>query len=298
MRVSSENKCMVSHSRKAAVFNSLSYYNEATAHLIDTNPPMHHRLLEITSHVEKATEALLIGYEVEVLYNFRVGARRIRSILKQIDNHRSRGLRKTWGGFAAVTGPARDWDVFLLTAEPLLAASEFQAFRQLHEAQIVSNHEAVLEMIRSAPWRRHMREWKQFLEQAEENTNVSLDSSATLALALQRAGIALHRALHSNDDHHWHKFRIAVKEVRYVAESAPDDPLAVETTVACRQLQTRLGDWHDTVVQLNLLDELPPAPVHSELEALIQTRQQEFLSQLRADLLDQELFKPHAPETA
>jgi CHAD domain-containing protein len=50
---------------------------------------------------------------------------------------------------------------------------------------------------------------------------------------------------------------------------------------ACKPLQTLLGEWHDTVVQLNLLDELPPAAVHTELAALIFERQAALLSRIR-----------------
>ena len=84
-----------------------------------------------------------------------------------------------------------------------------------------------------------------------------------------------------NEDRRWHKYRIAVKEVRYVAEANAALPGMSEIAESCKPLQTLLGDWHDTVVQLNLLDELPSAAVHDELTALIKERQSGLLSRIR-----------------
>ena len=86
---------------------------------------MHKKLLGLTVGVAQAGESVLSEYDPKQLYAFRVGVRRIRSILKQIDSHRSRRYRKIWGGFAAVTNDARDWDIFLQTAKKLLSTSQY-----------------------------------------------------------------------------------------------------------------------------------------------------------------------------
>ena len=56
----------------------------------------------------------------------------------------------------------------------------------------------------------------------------------------------------------------------------------LQLAAACREQQTLLGDWHDTVVQLNILDELPAAPVHETLAERIRDRKAAFLSELRS----------------
>jgi CHAD domain-containing protein len=247
---------------------------------------MHQQLLELTEKAEHDASKLLTAYDPETLYEFRVGSRRIRSILKHIGSHRARGFRKAWGGFTAVTNEARDWDVFLLTAEKLLTPAEIEAFSSLNRERISSCHEAVTEMLNSALWLRHLDDWKRFLLRAAEDAPAGEHSLAALQLALTGAREALRRALDANDDRHWHKFRIAIKEVRYVADAssvnAANEKQVAEVIVACKTLQALLGDWHDTVVQLNLLEELQAAPVHDRLAELIAERQQQFLTRTRA----------------
>jgi CHAD domain-containing protein len=255
---------------------------------------MHERLLQVTLDLDAAQEALTTGYEADLLYAFRVASRRIRSILKQIDSHRARGLRKTWGGLAAVTGNARDWDVFLVSAEQLLDATSLNQFRAINAALIDFHHEAVLEMVRSRTWQRHRQEWDRFLNEAQEPHDPAEHGAAVLDHALERARRRLKRALKRDTDRAWHKFRIAVKEVRYVAEANPALPGSESLALRCKPLQTLLGDWHDTVVQLSLLDELPPEPVHLELKAAIQARKVELLSHIRATLTGTNPFEPDA----
>jgi CHAD domain-containing protein len=259
---------------------------------------MHLRLIETSKQADEAAAELRSGYTVEALYSFRVAARRIRSLLKQLDNHRSRVLRKAWGGYAAVTGPARDWDVFKISAEKLLSAVEFEHFQDINQKRITSSHDAVLEMLFSAPWRRHMAEWQHFLEQAEEHAE-GVDRQEQSQRTLDRAAVALQTALTIDDDHHWHRFRIAVKEVRYVAEASPDDPAAQKLVEECKEVQSILGAWHDAVVQLTMLAELPPADVHETLRSRVTQTKHEKLAQIRDEAANHPLFsRPDAPGRA
>jgi CHAD domain-containing protein len=260
---------------------------------------MHKKLLELTVGVAQAGENVLSKYDPKQLYAFRVGVRRIRSILKQIDSHRSRRYRKIWGGFAAVTNDARDWDIFLQTAKNLLSNAQYGNFEKLNQEQVRHSHEAVIELLHSMHWQRHLDEWKNVLERADEQVGWAHQGLASLDLALTRARLALKRALAVNDDHSWHKFRIRVKDVRYVADVGDDDSTNgkyVSSVIkSCRELQTLLGDWHDTVVQLNLLEELQAAPVHSRLRKVVSERKQMFLAQTRDMLVEHPLFATESP---
>lgn len=256
---------------------------------------MQQRLLKVTQDLEQAQDALLEFYDPDRLYDFRVASRRIRSILKQSGDHRSRAMRKKWGGLAAVTGNARDWDVFLLTVKKLLDPDSLDTFRQINQEQIAASRAAVIEMLESAPWRRHLQAWEHYLETSDENFSGSDSGQAALDRALERARRRLLSARATESDKHWHKFRISVKEVRYVAEASPGATGSAEAVKTCKKLQTQLGDWHDTVVQLNLLDELQTAPVHEELTLLIQSRKKQFLSQIRAMLAHTPLLSMSPP---
>lgn len=255
---------------------------------------MHQNLLNMTGTIEEASDALNYAYSPEQLYALRTGIRRIRSILKHIDSHRSRGYRKTWGGFAAVTNDARDWDVFLVTAEKLLSPGEYGTFEELNAEQIKTSRKTVVEMLDAAPWRRHLEEWRHYLEQSEDETPGPDHVLPSLERALFNARQALRLAMIVNEDRRWHKFRIAVKEVRYVADTGKDHPSASqhlqEVSAACRSVQTLLGDWHDTVVQLGLLSELEAAPIHDRLGSLVQQRNNKYLSKIRKKLSAHPLF--------
>lgn len=263
---------------------------------------MHNKLLELTIDVAQAGESVLSDYAPKQLYAFRVGVRRIRSILKQIDSHRSRRYRKIWGGFAACTNDARDWDIFLLTAKKLLSAEHYREFEKLNREQVRHSHEAVIELLHSMHWQRHLDEWTDVLERADEQAGWTHQGLASLELALARARLALKRALAVNDDHSWHKFRIRVKDVRYVADAGNDDPTNrkyVSSIIeSCKQLQTLLGDWHDTVVQLNMLEELPATPVHSRLRKMVSERKQMFLVQTREMLVEHPFFDLQPPASS
>jgi CHAD domain-containing protein len=263
---------------------------------------MHKKLLELTVGVAQAGENVLSEYDPKQLYAFRVGVRHIRSILKQIDSHRSRRYRKIWGGFAAVTNEARDWDVFLQTAKNLLSGAQYREFEKLNREQVRNSHQAVIGLLHSMHWQRHLDEWNDTLEKADEQAGGTSEDLAPLELALARARLALELALAVNDDHSWHKFRIRVKDVRYVADSGSEDPTCgkyVSSVIkSCRQLQTVLGNWHDTVVQLNMLEELQAAPVHSTLRQMVSERKQTYLAQTREVLAQHPLFATESPNVA
>ncbi len=109
----------------------------------------------------------------------------------------------------------------------------------------------------------------------------------SLERALSGARTALAAALASGDDHDWHKLRIAVKEVRYQAESgvggAPANPEQAELIEQCKPLQSMLGSWHDCVVQLQILDELESAAEHGPLREVIDHKRAQGLAGDSAD---------------
>ena len=256
---------------------------------------MHGQLLELSDTVEMTALELLKNYQPVDLHAFRVSIRRIRSILKQMDSPRARRYRKVWGGFATVTNQARDWDVFMIWASRELEPDEFERFSQMTRERLASSHEAVFEVLRSAHWQRHFREWGQLLTRNRDIPANETVQSISLELALARARATLSRALSTGDDRSWHKFRIAVKDVRYLADALPDEsPTLIES---CKKLQTVLGKWHDTVVQLSLLDELEGAALNERLPAAIRTRQERLLSQIRDLLTDDPYFFPEPAQS-
>jgi CHAD domain-containing protein len=259
----------------------------------DRNSSMQASLEKLTDRVERSAAGLGRRYRARQLHALRVGIRRIRTFLKHSGGPRARRLRRTWGAFAAVTGDARDWDVFHVTERALLTPDDFRAFQRLYRKRLRDSHRAVRSMVVSAHWRRHIEEWRAYLERSAKHPAPSDRQPRSLETALAKAGSALATAADANDDRAWHRFRIAVKETRYIAEAAGSTAARTQQVIAtCKSLQATLGAWHDTVVQLQLLDELEPDPVHARLRTLIRRRKTQSLSQTRAILSTQSIFVP------
>jgi CHAD domain-containing protein len=254
---------------------------------------MRKRLKALTARIEEAADALRAGYQPDELYRLRVGIRRLRSLLK-CHGKRRRRFRKTWRAFQSVTGSARDWDVFVTTAAELLTPEELRDFESANQARIRSSRTAVMHMLGSNRWRTHMTVWNAYLQRPRGSRERRRKPTLPVEPALIDAGAALASALSVNDDRTWHKLRIAIKELRYVADEAMDrpgaDPGFAQVVETCKALQTLLGDWHDTVVQLDLLRELEPLPVHRHLEARILERKRECLSRAREKLAGQSVI--------
>jgi len=253
------------------------------------------RLQEVTEAIEQASAELRQGYQAEQLYELRVSMRRLRSLLKPIGSTRSRRFRKAWSGFATVTNRARDWDVFLLASQELLTARQCAAFEQRHRDDYGASHEAVVELVRSEHWRRHLADWRQYLQHPNGSAEESAQAVDPLGQALARARAALANALALDSDRAWHKLRIAVKEVRYQAESegqgADIDPAQAELLEHCKLLQSLLGRWHDCIVQLQMLDEFEEAPEHTTLKSAIEQRRIERLAGIEENVADHPLFE-------
>jgi CHAD domain-containing protein len=260
---------------------------------------MHKDLRRLTREIRQAARDLRHGYEPSRLYDFRVAIRRVRSILKHRGSKRARRLRRTWGGFAAATNRARDWDVFLSTADQLLVPAELEEFRRVTEAPLLSSHGAVTRMLKSARWHAHLKEWRRFLKRARKHGEKQGDQTAVaqpaeaLDAALARARDTLATALQLDNDIAWHRFRIAVKEVRYSAELEPHpagEPGAARIAESCKALQSLLGGWHDCVVQLQLLDQLGPSALADALRATIAEHRRRRLEEIRASVAGNSLF--------
>ena len=109
------------------------------------------------------------------------------------------------------------------------------------------------------------------------------------------SGSSVAAALASGDDHDWHKLRIAVKEVRYQAESgvggAPANPEQAELIEQCKPLQSMLGGWHDCVVQLQILDELESGAEHGPLREVIDHKRDQGLAEIQQAVISHPLFE-------
>ena len=259
--------------------------------------------LELTRIVMSVSDRLIDEYRPKDLHHLRISIRRIRSLLKQVQDHKARYFRKTWGGFAAVTNQARDSDVFLKTARAMLYDAEFREFKSMLMPKALASHESVIEVLQSAQWQRHLSEWEQFLKQIDDRIVDEELPQRSVEEALARAQNACRISLTVGSEKAWHKFRIAVKNLRYIADASIRDPacdrqLLEEVIAACKILQTRLGRWHDTVVQLQMIREQGPgieemaAGAQARLANALEQKRHLLLSEIQETLAEHALFAP------
>ncbi len=264
---------------------------------------MHQLFVKLTIKVTSVSDRLTGNYRPKDLHRLRISIRRIRSLLKQVSDRNARHFRKTWGGFAAVTNQARDWDVFLKSARAMQSDTEFREFRSMLMPQVLASHEAVIEVLQSAQWQRHLAEWQRFLKQIDDPVNDEGKPQWSVEEALAKARRACRLALSVGDDRTWHKFRIAVKNLRYIADASIHDPACdpqhLDAVIAaCKILQTRLGKWHDTVVQLQMIREQGPgdedkaAAAQSRLANALEQKKHLLLAEIKETLAEQTLFAP------
>lgn len=264
---------------------------------------MHQLLVKLTVKVTTVSDRLTGAYRAKDLHRLRISIRRIRSLLKQVNDRNARHFRKTWGGFAAVTNQARDWDVFLKAARAMLSDAEYQEFRSMLMPQVLANHEAVIEVLQSAQWQRHLAEWQRFLKLINDHVIDDGKPQWSVEAALAKARATCQLALAAGDDKTWHKFRIAIKNLRYLADAGIRDPACDQQQLdaviaACKILQTRLGKWHDTVVQLQmireqgLVDDLKTATAKARLANVLEQKKHLLLSEIQEILAKQALFTP------
>ncbi len=214
-------------------------------------------LQQLTTEIEQRRSALLTHYRDEDLHQLRITIRRLRGLLRQQDNPEALQLRRDWGKLADQTNPARDWDTLIIYLEHNLAAEIFTQHRVALAARQAQAQQQVLDTLRSPRWSTISRRWHDYLRRVGAEGEPALPGQGIIAAARARAFEAWQSVANTNEETDWHRLRIAIKDLRYSLDTlAPVSPQTQATLGLCKDLQTLLGDWHDTVVHRQLLEQL------------------------------------------
>jgi CHAD domain-containing protein len=205
-------------------------------------------LQEAMQQIAANTLGAAAGTDAETLHRLRVGTRRLRAALRA-----SRGLwrkddvsalRRQLRALAAVSGPARDWDVFLRTAPAPLRARARHRQRRVHAAlRRVLRSMQPLEPPRAVGDAR--RSWPAFARHVLK----SLDRKARRRAARTDCSDAAAR----------HALRIRLRRLRYAAEfmsGAFPGRRAKALIRSLKHLQDLLGALNDLEVARRLTREL------------------------------------------
>lgn len=255
---------------------------------------MPHPLVHLTGGVRLHRDALLSGYAPFDLHQFRVHVRRIRSCMKVLPGCGDRGLRAAWREMFVATNPARDWDVFDTAIVLHLPDANGEALRAALESPRAAARAHALERLQSADWNSLERSWSGWL--ADLGDIPAQAAPEALPDLKREVGLARARAREEDDRSSWHRLRIAIKNLRYVADipqlcAAPPSaaPLDVDPLVEdCKRLQDLLGEWHDCMVQLELLQgpafRAAPVAARERLAVILAARRDQLLGEARLAL--------------
>jgi CHAD domain-containing protein len=214
-------------------------------------------LQQLTTEIEHRRSALLTRYRDEDLHQLRITIRRLRGLLRQQDNPEALQLRRDWGKLVDQTNPARDWDTLVIYLEHNLAAEIFAQNRVALATGQAQAQRQVLDTLRSAHWSTISSRWHDYLLRVGAEGEPDLPGQDIIAAARASAFEAWQSAVNTNEERDWHRLRIAIKDLRYSLDTlAPVSPQTQATLRLCKELQTLLGDWHDTVVHRQLLEQL------------------------------------------
>jgi CHAD domain-containing protein len=208
------------------------------------------------------------GTNPEHLHQLRVATRRMRAALRASRalwrKDDVRALRRQLRELAAVSGPARDWDVFLRKAPAPLRARALRRQRKAHAAlRRVLLAMQPLKLPRAARGAR--RDWPAFAHDALEH----LDRRALRRAARIDWGSAFER----------HALRIRLRQLRYVSEftsGAFRGRRAKALIRSLKHLQDLLGELNDLAVARRLTLQL------SGRDTRPKERERKLLSQLTA----------------
>lgn len=216
---------------------------------------------KITRELKTRRTLLLERYDNEDLHQLRINMRRLRGTLKGNSRPLARKVRREWGMMAQCTNAARDWDTLAAYADEFLSPTARLQLQPLIARHCTIAHDKVLAMLKSKEWDHALKHWKKLADRHGENLFLAGADIPEASKNGARARRASLRALTRDDEASWHKFRIAIKDLRYILDNQDltekrAREQAKPTIKLCRRLQKSLGDWHDHVVHRTLLAQL------------------------------------------
>jgi CHAD domain-containing protein len=267
---------------------------------------MHRELLRI---VTANHAGVLTGLDSEFLHAFRVGVRRSRSLLGQIEGvlpqAESDHLQTELSWLGSITAPVRDLDVLLLglrsPSKPLNADQQGANLGQL-EQERARAQQALTEQLKSVRYRQLAYRWQECVSQlARPETRDGCGALPLVTIVSQRGRRLYRRTLTGieqvrNDTpaHELHRIRVDAKKLRDLIAAAaslydPED-LAVVLR-ALKRLVSVLGEFNDACVQARCLRQYARMLNESECNVTLARKAAAALADL-ADHRREKLRKP------
>ena len=225
--------------------------------------------------MRKNLHGVLDDTDTEFLHDFRVAARRTRSLLSQLKKYvffpELETIREELKWLFAITGHLRDLDVYLLkkdTYRTQLPAGLHQGLGKIFASVRVRRRMALKKMcdeLTSERFAQLFQVWQEVLDGlAEEMPDVEknldcLSVAKKLIRRNHRKIVRMGGAVSKNGPpEKLHEVRIAAKKLRYLLDffrSFFPAPAIEQYYQQLKKLQTTLGDYNDMHIQLSMLSE-------------------------------------------
>jgi len=236
-------------------------------------------LLSQFREVEKAELGVISANDIEDVHDMRVALRKIRSALlifrDYLDSVRLTPLEKGVKKTLSILGPIRDLDVLLEKTDSYLKSEaidpkQMSAFYEIVSRDREKAHEEAVKYLNSKEYVSFKKEFKETLEIGVYLGNPSINRKGDIAPARIRdvlPSVLYKKAADVTAYYEWlegpflfvdklHRLRIAAKNFRYTLDFFKDclGDASVKLIKEFKELQDILGDFHDAVVAIEMID--------------------------------------------
>lgn len=181
--------------------------------------------------------------------------RRLRGLLRFEDAHEAWQLRREWGYLISHTNSMRDWDTLAVRVDEIPDNEQPVALVDTVTAARRRIWNGARMALKGDGWQDAAQRTLHYLEHRTIQQDTAPDAETAIEEASSRLDRAWSRAQERDSNRAWHKLRIAVKDLRYSLDMLGEDSSDARIEV-CKELQTQLGSWHDSVIHRGLLDEI------------------------------------------
>jgi CHAD domain-containing protein len=181
----------------------------------------------------------------ENIHRFRTSSRRAEVLVADLAEERSRNdkkLMRLLGRLRKKAGRVRDLDVEIAALRSLKIPQEPMRKSQLMRTLAEERGKREKKLVKSLD-KKTVSEARKRLKRTAASLEISTN--------INPVTVALHKVTTLELDHNvitedtLHRFRIAGKRARYIAEMAGKNPEAIRLAEQLKHMQDAIGDWHD-----------------------------------------------------
>ncbi|MBV9480775.1 MAG: CHAD domain-containing protein [Acidobacteria bacterium] len=223
---------------------------------------------QLFQRLERQLNKLSSKPQPKNIHQFRTAARRVETVLGELhslSDRRQRKLLKLVTKLRRRAGKVRDLDVETAALRSLRVSEQPGRKTQILETMLAmrAKHERrLLDLLDKETVRELRHRLKRAHERFPDTPHDAMALTRTMLAAFMSNG-------HPTSEKLLHRYRIAGKKIRYIAELAADHNDAQYTIEELKRMQDALGEWHDWLTLGQRVAKLLPESVNSPLRAAI-----------------------------